>query len=174
MRLTYPATLRSDPEGGVRVTFPDLPGVRARGGDHYTAVARAAGALARALHGCVVHDLAPPAPSLADDDQTLISVPPIQAAKLCVHSAMRARGFSASELAHHVGMPEDRITTLLSPGGAVNDEDLYRVLEALGKRVTIAVEDTTSPAIQKSSPMTPQHPAPEASSMGASEGVKLR
>ena len=115
MRYAYPCDIVSyERQGhGFLVTFPDVPAAITGAQTREKSLFLAEDALIAAL-GAYIHlkeDL--PAPSQPQDGQPLITVPPLQSAKLALYSEMRERGVSQSDLARALGVDESDIRNLL-------------------------------------------------------------
>ena len=115
MKYAYPCDMTPDVEegSGFVVTFPDVRGAVTGAETWDESLFLADDALICAL-GAYIHlreDI--PAPSRLRDGQVLITVPPLQSAKLDLYSAMRERGVSKSNLAGALGAGESAIVDLL-------------------------------------------------------------
>ena len=115
MKYAYPCDMTPDVEDGYGflVTFPDLPEAITGADTWEESLFLAEDVLIAALT-CYVNggeDL--PTSSAPSDGQVLITVPPLQAAKLDLYSAMRERGVSKSDLADMLGASESEIADLL-------------------------------------------------------------
>ena len=58
---------------------------------------------------------------------------------------MREQGVNNSELARRLGVRETVVRRMLDPEHETRSEKLQAALEALGKRILVAVEDGASP-----------------------------
>ena len=115
MKYTYPCDMTPDVEEGYGfvVTFPDVPEAITGADTWEESLFLAEDALIAALT-CYVNgseDL--PISSAPSDGQVMITVPPLQSAKLDLYSAMRERGVSKSDLADMLGASESDIVDLL-------------------------------------------------------------
>ena len=115
MRYAYPCDMTPDVEEGYGfvVTFPDVRGA-VTGGDTWDESRFLADDAIICALGAYIHlgkDI--PAPSRLQDGQVLITVPPLQCAKLALYSAMRERGVSKSDLAGALGVSESDIVDLI-------------------------------------------------------------
>ena len=134
MRYTYPCVLTRD-DGGVSISFPDVPEALTCGDGR----AEALDALATALAGYVHERWDIPAPSPAADGQELIPVPPVTAAKLALYTAMRAQDVTNVELAGRLGISEAAVRKLLNPDHRSHIGQVERALRTVGR--TLVVED---------------------------------
>ena len=138
MRYTYPCVSAPD-EGGVSISFPDVPEALTCSENRTEAVAMAQDALATALAGYVHERWDVPVPSPAADGQELIPVPPVVAAKLALYTATRVQGITNVELAARLGVSETAIRKLVNPDHRSHIGQVERALRAVGR--TLVVED---------------------------------
>ncbi len=80
-------------------------------------------------------------PSPVKRGQRLVSVPLWVAGKLALYLAMREQGVNNSELARRLGIRETVVRRMLDPERETRSERLQAALEALGKRILVAIED---------------------------------
>ena len=115
MKYAYPCDMTPDVEEGYGfvVTFPDVPEAVTGGDTWDESLFLAEDALIAALSFYLDDCEALPVPSALSDGQVLITVPPLQSAKLALYSAMRERGVSKSDLAGALGVGESAIVDLL-------------------------------------------------------------
>ena len=115
MKYVYPCDMTLDVEDGCGflVTFPDVPEAITGADTWDESIFLAEDALIAALTFYVNGGEDLPIPSALSDGQVLITVPPLQAAKLDLYSAMRERGVSKSDLADMLGVSESEIADLL-------------------------------------------------------------
>ena len=133
MKYAYPCDMSLDVEDGYGflVTFPDVPEAITGGDTWDESLFLAEDALIAALT-CYVNggeDL--PIPSAPSDGQVLITVPPLQSAKLDLYSAMRERGVSKSELADTLGVSESEIADLLHLNSDSTEPQVDEAMEAV-------------------------------------------
>ena len=138
MRYTYPCVLTPD-DGGVSISFPDVPEALTCGEDRTEALAMAQDALATALAGYVHERWDVPAPRPAVDGQELVPVPPVTAAKLALYTAMRTQDVTNVELARRLDVSEAAVRKLLNPDHRSHIGHVERALRAVGR--TLVVED---------------------------------
>ena len=115
MKYAYPCDMTPDVEDGYGflVTFPDVPEAITGADTWEESLFLAEDALIAALTFYVNGREDLPIPSALSDGQVLITVPPLQSAKLDLYSAMRERGVSKSDLADTLGASESEIADLL-------------------------------------------------------------
>ena len=111
----YPCDLVSyERQGyGFLVTFPDVPAAITGDQTREESLILAEDALIVALGAYIHLGENIPAPSRLRDGQVLITVSPLQSAKLDLYSAMRERGVSKTDLAGALGVSESAIVDLL-------------------------------------------------------------
>ena len=115
MKYAYPCDMTPDVEEGYGfvVTFPDIPPAITGGDTWDESLFLAKDAIIAALGIYIHRERDIPAPSRLQDGQVLITVPPLQSAKLDLYSAMRERGVSKSDLADMLGVSESDIVDLI-------------------------------------------------------------
>ena len=115
MKYAYPCDMTPDVEEGYGfvVTFPDVPPAITGGDTWDESLFLADDAIIAALGIYIRRGRDIPAPSRLQDGQVLITVPPLQSAKLDLYSAMRERGVSKTDLANALGVGESAIVDLL-------------------------------------------------------------
>ena len=136
MRYTYPCVFATD-EGGVSISFPDVPEALTCSENRSDAVALAQDALATALAGYVHERWHIPAPSLPVDGQELIPVPPVTAAKLALYTAMRVKDITNVELAKRLDVSETAVRKLLNPDHRSHIGQVERALRAVGRTLVV-------------------------------------
>jgi len=139
--FAYPATFRRDEKGRPVVSFPDFPGAHTDSEDIREAVEEAIDCLGSVIAALIAKRSIVPAPSALKRGQRLIPVPLWIAGKLALYLAVRERGMNNSELARRLGVRETVIRRMLDPDHETKSEKLQAALEALGKRIVVAVED---------------------------------
>src|SRR5260221_13210100 len=91
--LAYPARLRSEPEGGSTVTFPDLGFGVTYGATREEALRQAAGLLETIVANCLAEGWEVPPPSAARG-RPLVALDPLVAIKVELYRTMRAAGIT--------------------------------------------------------------------------------
>lgn len=138
MQYTYPCIVTPD-DGGVSVSFPDVPEALTCGDDRAEALAMARDALATALAAYVRERWEVPAASAAVNGQPLIAVPPVVATKLALYTAMRAQGVTNVALAARLGISESAVRKLVNPDHRSHIGHVEKALAAVGR--TLVIED---------------------------------
>jgi antitoxin HicB len=139
--LSYAATLSSEKNGAFTVTFADLPEAITSGVNLQDALEQAADCLQEAIAGRIVRKEDIPLPAKPRRGQHGIEVALYLAPKLALYLALRGRRMSNSELARRLKTSETVIRRMLDPHHDTKPEKLQAALEALGKRIRIAVSD---------------------------------
>ena len=140
--LAYPAILTPDRDvGGFTVTFPDLPEAITQGEDRLDTLAQAADCLEESVAGRIRRGDEIPEASKTKAGQTVISVPPLMAAKAALYLAMREAKMSNVKLAKQLGCDEKDVRRMLDPRHSSRINALQAALAALGKKIVVAVEN---------------------------------
>jgi antitoxin HicB len=139
--FTYRATFRKDKEGRVLVLFPDFPRSATDGADAAEAMAQAADCLGSSVAFALAYKEDIPRPTAPRRGQKIVPVPLWIAPKLALYWRMRELGLNNSQLARKLGVRETVVRRMLDPNHATRSERLQRVLELLGQKVVLAVED---------------------------------
>ena len=115
MKYAYPCDMTPDVEEGYGfvVTFPDVRGAVTGAATWDESRFLADDAIIAALGIYIRRGRDIPAPSHLQDGQVLITVSPLQSAKLDLYSAMRERGVSKTDLADTLGVGESDVVDLL-------------------------------------------------------------
>ena len=139
MIYTYPCQLTPDEDGGLIATFPDVPEAITGGSDRAETLRMAEDALATALAGYVHSNWDIPAPGDAVDDQVLVPVPTVVAAKLALYTAMKAQRITKVELADRLGVSESAVRKLTNPDHRSHMNQVQRALRAVGLKLNVEV-----------------------------------
>ena len=123
------------------VRFTDLRGVATDGTDLKEALVEAEDCLGLDLSIRMARKEDIPAPSAPKRGQRLVPVPLWLAPKLALYIALREQGVSNSELARRLGCRETSVRRMLDPGHISKPENIQRALAALGKRLSVAMDD---------------------------------
>jgi antitoxin HicB len=134
-----PARDYSEGETGFVVTFADLPEAITQGKDEADALEQAADALEEAIAARMKRgEDIPPAAHQAGH---LVPVPLQMALKAALYMILRGERGRQSALADRLGKDEKEIRRLLDPHHRSRPKSIERALRALGKRVTVVLED---------------------------------
>jgi antitoxin HicB len=139
--FAYPATFRRDAKGRVVVGFPDLPEAHTDGRNMAEAVEEAVDCLGSVMAFRIAEKSKIPTSSRLKRRQRLVPVPLWIAGKLALYLTMIDQGVSNSELARRIGVRETVVRRMLNPDHDTRSEKIQAALEALGKRVVVAIDD---------------------------------
>lgn len=140
MRFIYHARFEPGDEGGIVVSFPDVPEAITQGDDETDARAQAEEALGLALLTYPARHLPLPRSKTRGADLVGITVEAEVAAKLAVIEVVRASGLNKSEFARQIGKDEKEARRILDPRHPTKLTTLSAALRMLGRRLVIAVE----------------------------------
>ena len=133
MRYVYPCILHPEVGGGYYVTFTDVRGALTCGDDRTEALEMAEDALIAALGAYFKCNEEIPFPSPVELGQEAVVVPPVPAAKLALHAAMRDQSITQSELGDMMGMDETAVRKLLDPDRYSHINTITKALRAVGR-----------------------------------------
>jgi antitoxin HicB len=134
----FVARFEADPDGGVLVTFPEVPEAIAHGRDRNNAVAQARIALAVALFGYLKHGEKTPVPKRRSGQR--LAPHTTDVLKIAVVEAWMDSGLSKSEFARMLGVDEKEARRILDPDAATKADRLEEALSVLGRKLHLAVE----------------------------------
>jgi antitoxin HicB len=138
--MRYPVILARQ-GSKVLVSFPDFPNVQTYGADHRNALKRAVDALETYLMG-ILEDREPvPVPRRPKRGQRYVTLPALTEAKIELYRQMRAAGVGKAELARRLHCHLPQIDRLLNLNHGSRLDQIEQALLAVGKRLTISVED---------------------------------
>ena len=137
----YPANFTPAEEGGFVITFPDVPEVVTQGDSIEQCVQEATDALEEAIIGRINTGDDIPTPSAAQAGQYGIPVPAQAALKAALYQEIRSQGHNKVEMAAHLGIDEKEMRRLLDPHHPSKLPRITEILERVGKRVVISIED---------------------------------
>ena len=135
----YPAILEVQPEGGILVTFPDVPEAITEGEDRDEALMYAVDALETALSFYVDERRPLPLPSKAKRGQVTVRPSALESAKLAIYAEMLAQGVRKSELARRLGWHLPQVDRLLRLKHASRIEQLEAAARVLGREIRLSV-----------------------------------
>jgi antitoxin HicB len=138
--MQYPVSL--DREGAKTiVSFPDFPHIHTYGDDEKEALERAVDALETYLMG-MIEDREPiPESRRPKRRQRFITLPALTEAKIELYRQMRAARVGKAELARRLDCHLPQIDRLLNLNHASRLDQIEQALLAVGKRLTISIED---------------------------------
>jgi len=137
MRYVYPVKLERDEDGRFVALARDVPEAMADGVTMEQACSEMSGALGAALAGYSLDGRSLPEPSGSEDDEVLVPVFALVAAKLCLREAMRHQGIKNTELARLIGVSEGAVRRLVDPDHSSRLDRVVAALDALGQHLII-------------------------------------
>jgi antitoxin HicB len=145
LRFHFPATVTparnfEAKDAGFVVSFPDFPEAHTQGDTLSEALAAAADCLEEALAGRIKRRGDIPSASPARG-RPLISPGALIAAKTALYVTMRGARVSNVALAKRLGVRESEVRRMLDPRHPTKIGRLEEALAALGKRLSIAMEE---------------------------------
>ena len=141
MEYVFAAKFTVDRDGGLLVTFPDVPEAITHGADHAEARRNAAEALGMALRGYLVDGEKLPRPKARGGKLVDIPVEASDALKIAVIEAFQAAGISKAEFARRLGKAVTEAQRILDPDHPTKLAALTDALTVLGKEVVVSVKD---------------------------------
>jgi len=139
--LRYPVKLSRDTNDTILVEFPDVPEAHTFGEDEDEALMQAVDALETALSMYIDDRRDIPKPSPVKRRGKFVTVPVLTEAKLALYSAMRTQRVGKAELARRLNCHLPQIDRLLDLLHSSRLDQLEAAFRALGKRITILVEE---------------------------------
>ena len=139
-RFSFPVTLTTDEvDGGLTVTFRDLPEAITQGEETKDALTEAADCLEEAIANRVRNRLEIPMPSELEKNEYLVTIPLQTSFKALIWLAMQEKSWNISQLAQTLGVDEKEVRRILNPKHNTKLTTLERTLIALGKRPVLYV-----------------------------------
>jgi antitoxin HicB len=138
--LRYPVKLTPE-DGKVLVSFPDFPDVHTFGDDEPEALRRAVDALETMLMAMIEDKEAIPEPKAIRRRDRFVTLPVLTEAKIDLYREMRSSRIGKAELARRLNCHLPQIDRLLDLGHASRLDQLEQAFAALGKRLTVSIED---------------------------------
>jgi antitoxin HicB len=139
--LKYPVKLSRDTNDTILVEFPDIPGAHTFGEDADEALIQAMCALETALSIYIDDRRDIPEPSPVKRRGKSVTVPALTEAKLALYSVMRTQRVGKAELARRLNCHLPQQHRLLDLLHSSRFDQLEAAFGALGKRITILVEE---------------------------------
>ena len=139
----YPADFTQADEGGFVITFPDVPEAITQGETVSQCIEEASDALEEAIIGRINMGEEIPIPSAARKGQFVIPVPAQAAFKAALYEEIRAQHLNKVQLAARLGIDEKEVRRLLNPHHRSKLPRIAEILERVGKRIVVGVEDET-------------------------------
>jgi len=133
--LAYPVTLTPDTtNGGLVVTFADVPEAITQGETLAESLQEAADCLEEAIAGRIRTGKSLPVPSPMSEGQYLVDVP----ARTVLYNAIQTSQLTQEELAKRIQHDEREVKCLLDPRRSPKLSHLESALRALGHRLIIS------------------------------------
>ena len=134
----YRAILADDPDGGILVTFPDVPEAITSGETRANALRAGAEALGLALRGYLAEDLMLPDAVAVGAD--MVSPHADDLLKIAFVETFRRSNLSTETFRDLSGLKPWQVEALLDPDHADSVADLETALAVLGQRLRLVVE----------------------------------
>jgi antitoxin HicB len=138
--FVYGARFEPGDEGGIVVSFPDVPEAITQGDDEADAAKQAQEALGLTLLSYPRRGLVVPDAKARSRGLVRIAVAPEVAAKIAVLEAFAKSGISKSELARRLRKDEKEVRRILDPRHATKLATLTEALRELGQQLVIGVQ----------------------------------
>jgi antitoxin HicB len=138
----YPAIFTLEEEGGFVITFPDVPEVVTQGETVEQCIEEASDALEEALIGRINTGDEIPKASPIQEGQYAIPVPPQTALKAALYEEIRSQGLNKVQMAARLGIDEKEARRLLNPHHPSKLPRIAEILERVGKRIVVSIEDS--------------------------------
>ena len=135
----YPARIEDQGADGFLVTFADVPEAITGGDTLDEARANAADALEEAILAYMAMGRPIPEPRAAKDNEVLIVLDPVTAARAILAQAMRADRVSNVALAKRLGKSEGAVRRLTDGATGVKIDTVLEALEAVGRRTVLSL-----------------------------------
>ena len=135
--MRYPVKLTPAEEGGLVVTFPDIPEAITQGDDHESALELGLDALVTSLDFYFEDKRLVPPPSRIKRGYYFVELPPSVVAKVLLLNAMLAGEVPPVELAKRLGVTKQEVNRLLDLRHATKIDAVANALRALGKSLEI-------------------------------------
>jgi len=143
--FVYGARFEPGDEGGIVVSFPDVPEAITQGDDETDAMNQAQEALGLALLTYPRRGRAVPVAKSKGRGLIRIAVEPEVAAKIAVLEAFKSCGISKSELGRRLGKDEKEVRRILNPRHSTKLATLIEALRELGQQLVIGVQTAAVP-----------------------------
>lgn len=139
MALGYEYVRERQANGAWLIRFPGIPEALTEGATVEEVEANAVDCLLAALEGYVAAGKPLPRPAAGGEAADRATLPSLASAKLSVYEAMRAKGWSKSELARRLGASENSVRRLLNLGHSSRFQAIDEALAKMDLRLRIDV-----------------------------------
>ena len=136
----YPARFQPAKEGGLTVTFRDVPEAITEGDTMAEAHAAAPDALETALSFYIDERKPLPVPSAPKRGERMVQLSALGMAKTELYEAMAAGKISRAELARRLSCHLEQVSRLLDLTHASKFEQLERALAVVGRKMIVTAE----------------------------------
>ena len=137
---SYPAKFTQDDDGGILVTFPDLPEALTDGATLEAAYVEAADCLEEAIAGRISDGEDIPKPGKSTRNTYLIPLSAQFAMKVLMYQAWRESGMTKTELANRIGINEKEMRRMLDPHYGTKLSTMEKAMNTLGYRINIGLK----------------------------------
>ncbi len=136
--MAYRAKFRRGDDGGITITFPEIPFAISGTFDEKEAEAQARDCLEEAIASLVARGEPLPHPKRPRKGERLIAVPAVTAAKALLNAAVRERKITQRQLASRLKVDQKEVRRMLDPHSRATK--IGRLEEALASfGITVAV-----------------------------------
>jgi antitoxin HicB len=135
--MHYPVVLRHEPEGGITVSFPDVPEALTCGTDEEDALRHGLDALETALDFYFDAKEPIPLPSKPKRGQRCVELPASYAATVLLYNELLRQKVRPAELAKRLGIPRQDMTRMLKLRHNTKINSVAAALAALGKHLEL-------------------------------------
>lgn len=137
----YPVTIHTDENPGVALTCADLPEFNSAGDDIDDALCEAVDGIESALSIYVDQRRVIPAASAPTQGQRIVHLPAVTVAKIVLWNEMMRRDMRKADLCRLLGVSQTQGDRLVDFLHTSKMEAVERALAALGKRLSISVQE---------------------------------
>ena len=138
--MRYPARFEAAEEGGVVISFRDIPEALTQGDTLEEAIDLAQDALVTAIEFYFEDERPIPAPSKAKKGEELIELPIVAQAKVLLLNEMLAQNVTPAEIARRLHTSPQSVNRLVKLGHPTKIETIGDALQTLGKRLEVQLE----------------------------------
>jgi len=142
--LRYPAKIEPD-TSGFMVSFRDIPEALTGAATREEAETMAADALLTAMDFYFEDRRKVPAPSAAQADEVLVSLPASVSAKVLLLNEMVAQGITPSELARRLHTRKQDVSRIVNLGHATKIDTIADALATMGRSLELRVQESKEP-----------------------------
>ena len=144
--MEYPAIFEPAEEGGFIVRFPDFDWGVTQGDTRHEAEEMAVDAIRTMIRELIRQGKEVPRPTKPRSrKRCMVRLAALDAAKAELYMAFRASGVRKAELARRLGIPKTTVDRLFDLDNHSRLDQIEAAFAALGKRISIEVEDATYP-----------------------------